>query len=125
MASEILLVISEVMLSKPRIPSLGKEKRKEFVPQRNVFMWLDPALIRPGRVDVREFVGPASDHQLAALFRRFYPQEGEADAGAFVQAVRREFGETPLSMALVQGYFLFHKDDPRSAIRDVAQMAKL
>ncbi|KAH7985967.1 hypothetical protein HPB49_026185 [Dermacentor silvarum] len=39
---------------------------------------LDPALIRPGRVDVREFVGPASDHQLAALFRRFYPQEGEA-----------------------------------------------
>uniref|UniRef100_A0A224YTN7 Mitochondrial chaperone BCS1 n=1 Tax=Rhipicephalus zambeziensis TaxID=60191 RepID=A0A224YTN7_9ACAR len=86
---------------------------------------LDPALIRPGRVDVREFVGPASDHQLAALFRRFYPQEGEADAGAFVQAVRQEFGLTPLSMALVQGYFLFHKDDPRSAIRNVAQMAKL
>ncbi|XP_049517141.1 mitochondrial chaperone BCS1 isoform X2 [Dermacentor silvarum] len=86
---------------------------------------LDPALIRPGRVDVREFVGPASDHQLAALFRRFYPQEGEADAGAFVQAVRQEFGEMPLSMALVQGYFLFHKDEPRSAIQNVAQMAKL
>ncbi|KAH8009502.1 hypothetical protein HPB51_018148 [Rhipicephalus microplus] len=95
------------------------EHYKEF------FRRLDPALIRPGRVDVREFVGPASDHQLAALFRRFYPQEGEADAGAFVQAVRQEFGLMPLSMALVQGYFLFHKDDPRSAVRNVAQMAKL
>lgn len=86
---------------------------------------LDPALIRPGRVDVREFVGPASDHQLAALFSRFYPAEGEAEAGAFVHAVRQHLGQSPISMALVQGYFLFHKDDPRAAIRDVAQMARL
>lgn len=85
---------------------------------------LDPALIRPGRVDVREFVGPASDHQLAALFRRFYPAAPESTAGAFVEAARRQM-DGPLSMALVQGYFLFHKDDPDAAVRDVAEMAKL
>ncbi|XP_077554129.1 mitochondrial chaperone BCS1-like [Haemaphysalis longicornis] len=85
---------------------------------------LDPALIRPGRVDVREYVGPASDHQLAALFRRFYPGAPESTAGAFVEAARRQM-DGPLSMALVQGYFLFHKDDPDAAVRDVAQMAKL
>ncbi|KAH9371844.1 hypothetical protein HPB48_013833 [Haemaphysalis longicornis] len=86
--------------------------------------WLDPALIRPGRVDVREYVGPASDHQLAALFRRFYPGAPESTAGAFVEAARRHM-DGPLSMALVQGYFLFHKDDPDAAVRDIAQMAKL
>jgi mitochondrial chaperone BCS1 len=33
---------------------------------------LDPALIRPGRVDVAEYIGDASPQQAYTLFTRFY-----------------------------------------------------
>ncbi|CAN7997712.1 unnamed protein product [Ixodes hexagonus] len=84
---------------------------------------LDPALIRPGRVDVREYIGHATDFQLAAIFRKFYPGEPEASAGDFVSAVRAQV-PGPLSMALIQGFFMFHKDDSQAAIQNVAAMVK-
>jgi ATP-dependent 26S proteasome regulatory subunit len=34
---------------------------------------LDPALIRPGRVDVKELIGEADEGQVYSMFKRFYP----------------------------------------------------
>src|SRR5271168_1416440 len=38
---------------------------------------LDPALIRPGRVDVMEYIGHATEYQMQQMFSRFYggPEE--------------------------------------------------
>merc|ERR1712112_71245 len=36
---------------------------------------LDPALIRPGRVDVIQFIGHCSNHQLQTMFEKFYPEQ--------------------------------------------------
>ena len=45
---------------------------------------LDEALLRPGRVDVKEFLGPATKEQKAEMYRRFFPSESEKDASNFV-----------------------------------------
>lgn len=46
---------------------------------------LDPALIRPGRVDTMEYIGFCSPVQLEAMFRRFYPDESTETAAIFAK----------------------------------------
>ncbi|KAG0265982.1 hypothetical protein DFQ27_000232 [Actinomortierella ambigua] len=75
---------------------------------------LDPALVRPGRVDLREFVGDASESQIRKMFIRFY--EGENDlAQAFVNALKSHH----VSTAALQGHFVHFKDRPQDAIDNV------
>jgi chaperone BCS1 len=62
---------------------------------------LDPALLRPGRIDYRLYLGKASDRQKVELYLRFFPQSSEAEAWEFVEA--RRFAET---MAEFQGLLL-------------------
>ncbi|XP_013777802.1 mitochondrial chaperone BCS1-like [Limulus polyphemus] len=84
---------------------------------------LDPALIRPGRVDMKEYIGYASGRQLKHMYQRFYPEQPEEKAEEFVQAVQKHGKE--VSMALVQGYFMFYKNDPYGVIENTNLMWKL
>eukprot|EP00475_Leptophrys_vorax_P010598 TRINITY_DN17180_c0_g1_i1.p1 TRINITY_DN17180_c0_g1~~TRINITY_DN17180_c0_g1_i1.p1 ORF type:complete len:459 (-),score=106.87 TRINITY_DN17180_c0_g1_i1:161-1516(-) len=90
--------------------------------QRLVFMTtnhlevLDPALIRPGRVDYSIEVGAASKHQCEKLFSRFYPQSTVIQAGQFCAAIEPALGL--LSMAQLQGYLLMHKELPDRAVSE-------
>ena len=52
----------------------------------NLIESLDQALIRPGRVDRRIFLGPATDWQKIEMYKRFFPTEGTAAAEDFVHA---------------------------------------
>lgn len=76
---------------------------------------LDPALIRPGRVDVKEYIGPASNFQLAEIFRRFYPEANKQLAEEFIKVIRENHNE--VSMAQVQGLFMFYKNNPQKMIQ--------
>lgn len=49
---------------------------------------LDPALIRPGRVDYVQMVGDATDHQIAELYARFYPDCPQDAKDDFVRTLR-------------------------------------
>lgn len=78
---------------------------------------LDPALIRPGRVDLKVEIGHASQHQIAQMFQRFYPEQPVDQAVLFAERV---WGQArPVSMAQLQGYFLCHKSDPLAAVQNV------
>lgn len=92
---------------------------------------LDPALTRPGRVDLKAYIGYATNQQLAKAFERFYPPElGGPDGESFVNAIdaaRKQFKlpkrkKIELSMADVQSYFLFHKNKPKEAIQHVDEL---
>lgn len=78
---------------------------------------LDPALIRPGRVDVRVAFGPATADQAARLFDRFFPDADAALRGRFAA------GGRGLSMAVLQQELLGERDDPHAALAAVERLA--
>ena len=72
-----------------------------FVMTTNHVEKLDKALLRPGRIDYRLFLGTASDCQKMELYRRFFPEASDFEAREFVEASRS--AET---MAEFQGLLL-------------------
>ncbi|GAA6102321.1 mitochondrial chaperone BCS1 isoform X1, partial [Tachysurus ichikawai] len=83
---------------------------------------LDPALIRPGRVDLKQYVGYCTHYQLTQMFWRFYPKESAAEGERF--AARALAAHTDLSPAQVQGHFMLHKTDPAGAIDNVTKICE-
>ena len=84
---------------------------------------LDPALIRPGRVDLKEYIGHCSKSQLQQMFRRFYPDEPEHRGMDFAEKV---FGISErVSAAQIQGLFMFYKDDAQAVTDNVDQLKNL
>ncbi|RDA93028.1 hypothetical protein CP533_0736 [Ophiocordyceps camponoti-saundersi (nom. inval.)] len=103
---------------------------------------LDPALVRPGRVDVQVSFTNASGEQAAELFRRMYElssrrmndkkdygndddnDDGELDVSGEkeLEAVAAEFGKKmpagQISPAEIQGFLLKRKKSPRKALED-------
>lgn len=72
-----------------------------FVMTTNHVESLDPALLRPGRIDYKLFLGSAADAQKIELYRRFFPEATESEARDFVEV--HAFAET---MAEFQGLLL-------------------
>ncbi len=71
---------------------------------------LDPALIRPGRADVKMEIGPPCPEQKRRLFQRFYPEASRDQVDEFVHFCNLE------SMAAIQGHLLSHPSSPASAV---------
>jgi len=72
-----------------------------FVMTTNHIEVLDEALLQPGRIDYRLYLGKASDRQKVELYRRFFPDASEFEAQDFVESSRS--AET---MAEFQGLLL-------------------
>jgi chaperone BCS1 len=72
---------------------------------------LDPALIRPGRVDVKEYFGHATPHQTKEMFLRFY--EGpETRADEFARIIES------MSEPVSPGLFVSNKEQPEKALAE-------
>ncbi len=78
---------------------------------------LDPALVRPGRVDVIHEITTASASQCRRLFLRFFPHAAE-----FADEVEATLGGAGLSMAELQSFFMLHRDDAHAARRHAARL---
>jgi mitochondrial chaperone BCS1 len=76
---------------------------------------LDSALLRPGRVDVKEYLGHATHYQTKQMFLRFY---GGPDERAEEFATILLQSPIPISTAFLQGLFVSNKGDPDGAIRE-------
>ncbi|GAA6018529.1 hypothetical protein JCM10207_007207 [Rhodosporidiobolus poonsookiae] len=92
---------------------------------------LDPALIRPGRVDLKELIDDATPFQARELFTRFYADEEGLDAPLFeplreelVANVEEAMKEgTRVSMAALQGHFIRHS--AREAVEGWGELRRM
>lgn len=85
---------------------------------------LDPALIRPGRIDYKEYIGYCDRYQMEQMFKRFYAVSDEN--GQPKTTLHKEFASAVLadgrdvSPAQIQGYFMLHKEsDQKLVVADV------
>jgi len=81
---------------------------------------LDPALIRPGRIDRQVEVGYADREQLQRIFRRFFPKETAELAQRFAASLP----DKQIAMSAVQAYLIQHADDAAAACEGAAGWAK-
>ncbi|CAI4370343.1 BAQ_1a_G0012300.mRNA.1.CDS.1 [Saccharomyces cerevisiae] len=80
---------------------------------------LDAAIMRPGRIDYKVFVGNATPYQVEKMFMKFYP--GETDiCKKFVNSVKEL--DITVSTAQLQGLFVMNKDAPRDALKMVSSL---
>lgn len=77
---------------------------------------MDAALIRPGRVDVKEYIGHCSQSQIERMYKRFFLENNDNEQNA------KEFAEIviktgkPVSAAQIQGYFMLVEDSSHKEI---------
>lgn len=86
---------------------------------------LDPALIRPGRVDLACLIDDASPSQAKRLFTRFYDSEQNVDLETFgnelENMVDKEIEQgRRVSMAALQGTFI--RNGPEKAVRAAKEL---
>lgn len=83
---------------------------------------LDPALIRPGRIDVKEYVGYCSKHQVEEMFKRFFTAPDNIEQAVVFAERVMSFGRN-VSPAQIQGYFMMHKkSDAATVIANAEQI---
>ena len=71
---------------------------------------LDPALVRPGRVDLSVSIGNASTEQLTEAYSRFFPDHVDK-AIVFAENV----GHEKWPMCAIQNHLVIHSEDPEAA----------
>jgi mitochondrial chaperone BCS1 len=94
-----------------------------FVMTTNHLEKLDRALLRPGRIDYKLYMGKATDQQKVDLFLRFFPEASELEAYEFVEASRSaetmaEFQGLLLDMGERQGGLKLLCKEPVDSLAD-------
>ena len=65
-------------------------------------------------------ISHASRHQVELMFQRFYPEVSLEKSRHFAQLVLDQGKQ--VSMAQLQGYFMFYKSEPEQAINNIPRI---
>lgn len=84
---------------------------------------LDPAILRPGRIDFKQYIGNATVFQMEKMFLKFYPNEFDK-CSEFVEYCKSVDEDKHISTAQLQGIFVMNKNDCDGAISMMKQVYK-
>lgn len=84
---------------------------------------LDSALIRPGRVDMRQLIDYPDEQQIVDFFKKFYPECNDEVSEKFAKAVVNL--KCNPTVAQIQGIFLRHKHEPEDNLLDVDTLIEI
>jgi mitochondrial chaperone BCS1 len=101
------------------LDGVGSSEERIVFMTTNHYAKLDPALLRPGRIDVVHYIGPATLEQIQRLFSQFYPNSNKL-AVSFAQPLAMY--DRKISPAKIQGHFIRYKNDPQSAVDQVSAL---
>lgn len=99
------------------IDGIASQEGRIFIMTTNSKDELDPAIMRPGRVDIAAEFKLASPVQAEQLFLRFYPDEADLSV-TFGSHIVPDL----ISMAALQGLFMMFKTDPLGAVNAAPQL---
>lgn len=71
-------------------------------------------MIRAGRIDCKQYIGPCSDYQLSKMFTRFRPESTDNDVKRFMNKIQSQ--NKPVSPAHLQEFFLMHRHKELNSI---------
>jgi chaperone BCS1 len=80
---------------------------------------LDPALVRPGRIDRKVEIGLADRDQIRRIFRRFFPEAADAIVEQFAVGIPADCH----AMSSIQSYLIRHADSAEKAAACVAELS--
>jgi chaperone BCS1 len=72
---------------------------------------------------MKELIDHATDYQLQQMFLRFYPEQSLERAVQFSKSILA-LSEN-VSLAQVQGFFLFHKYDPQGVLDNANKITEV
>lgn len=82
---------------------------------------LDPALLRPGRADLKIELNNASVMQLQKMYHKFFPDSTKEQQEQF----SNQLPDKVISMAKLQGHFLKFRDRPEDCIKNASNLLDL
>jgi chaperone BCS1 len=93
------------------LDGIGGKDASIFILTTNHIDRLDPALIRPGRVDMHlQYPSVITDEQIELMFKQFYPEASAAQTAEFVEKVGKfRSDHRNISTATLQQYFIAHR----------------
>ena len=96
------------------LDGVGSSEERIVFMTTNHYDKLDPALLRPGRVDFCQLIDLASTKQIMDMFNIFYPGHQDT-ARKFSEAIPTR----SLSPARIQGHFIMFKNNPDEALKNI------
>ncbi|XBW36789.1 hypothetical protein QEN19_002366 [Hanseniaspora menglaensis] len=84
---------------------------------------LDAAILRPGRIDFKQYIGNATLYQMEKMFLKFYPNEFEK-CQQFMEYCKTVDKKSHISTAQLQGIFVMNKNDCDGSIEMIKQVYK-
>ncbi|KIY73908.1 P-loop containing nucleoside triphosphate hydrolase protein [Cylindrobasidium torrendii FP15055 ss-10] len=108
------------------IDGVGSEEGRLFFATTNYIDRLDPALLRPGRIDQKVEYRLATESQARALYLRFFPNDiltkhgVMGSSGTLADQFASQIPSGEFSTAELQGYLLGYKHRPQLAAQEAS-----
>jgi ATP-dependent Zn protease len=84
-------------------------------------------LIRPGRVDYKQYIGPLTSYQTEQMLIRFYPEANRQEIDEFQQRIHKltKNYSKDISAAQLQGFFMQNKESLTQMFKHLDQSIQL